>query len=372
VEADKPDPQKDLPNVAQRIESRYWLGNQLAEIGRAYMADAQHIQWLLEGPEAWNARRQSHSFRPDFRDAEFFKINAENKLAETNDNLMEVVGTKSSDDLIGSRRSKKFADFRSTNMRDSDLRSADLEMCDFQNADLSNADVRTLYDSDGRRRQTDLSKVAGLTQEQINSMSGDRGVILPQGLEYPPDWLEASSPVRDNSHRQASRQAVQAGLFSNRPAVILITASVLEQVSAFRESVRGNNHLASKEPEIRASLLSFLDALSTDLDRLLAIIPPDEIAPTMEAAEEAASWLDRFGNRFRDNLEKYVHPDNVADATLPLGIILGCGAIGALLGGPIGFGAGSVVGNYLTNNLKPGAVVDKIEELLEQDSGGRQ
>ena len=31
------------------------------------MASQDHIKWLLEGNDKWNTRRDSHSFRPDFR-----------------------------------------------------------------------------------------------------------------------------------------------------------------------------------------------------------------------------------------------------------------------------------------------------------------
>jgi hypothetical protein len=30
------------------------------------MANQQHIEWLLEGVEAWNARREREDFVPDF------------------------------------------------------------------------------------------------------------------------------------------------------------------------------------------------------------------------------------------------------------------------------------------------------------------
>ena len=317
------------------------------------MANPQHVEWLQEGAEAWNARRRT-SFIPDLREMAFpvsrYVIKNGKRVLKNGQRL-----TDGSHDLTG-------YDFG-----DADLRGAIFEDSDFdpRKARFTGADVRTPFKNDGTARPTNLTDVAGLTQTKLNAMRGDRGTILPEGLEYPPDWPEAT-------RRELSREVVKARLSTNRPAVILTAASVLEQVSAFRETVRGNNQFASEMPESHASRLDFLETLSNELHHLLAILPSDETPVTEEAAKETASWLDQFGDRLRGHAEKYIDPDNVADAASPLGIILGCGAIGALLGGPIGFGAGSFMGNYLTINLKPGAVADKIEKILEQNGEGRQ
>ena len=42
----------------------------------------------------------------------------------------------------------------------------------------------------GEREFTDLSETEGLTPWQIETMDGDRGVILPDHLTYPEDWPE--------------------------------------------------------------------------------------------------------------------------------------------------------------------------------------
>ncbi len=34
------------------------------------MANARHIEWLLEGAEVWNARRERQDFTPDFEGAD--------------------------------------------------------------------------------------------------------------------------------------------------------------------------------------------------------------------------------------------------------------------------------------------------------------
>ena len=37
------------------------------------MANPEHIKWLLEGVEAWNARREQNPFRPDLEGADISK-----------------------------------------------------------------------------------------------------------------------------------------------------------------------------------------------------------------------------------------------------------------------------------------------------------
>lgn len=408
------------------------------------MANPDHIEWLLEGVAAWNARRNEGYVSADFLDADLSGLIegrgeplslAEADLRRTRFERANISGADltranlwdsnlRSATLDGATLDKadlREADFRSASlvgasldealMEDADLRGADLSRssCDgadlsgarLQEADLSRAhfvgallrradlriatlrktalidarldeaDCRTIFyeTAPDIPVPTDLSDTIGLTQSQLDSMHGDRGVILPEGLEYPDHWPEPvpprSAPV--TPFRPVPPSAVQARLSANGSALVLTSASVLEQIAAFRDTVRGNNQLAAERPELRESLLDFLDALSADLERLVEIIPPDQTPVTDETAEQAASWLDRFGARLRESAAKYVAPENVADAALPLGIILGCGAIGALLGGPVGFGAGSVFGNLLTNNLKPGAAAERIGKLFEEE-----
>ena len=55
---------------------------------------------------------------------------------------------------------------------------------------LKGADCRTVINDAGEREFTDLSETEGLTPWQIETMDGDRGVILPDHLTYPEDWPE--------------------------------------------------------------------------------------------------------------------------------------------------------------------------------------
>ena len=71
-----------------------------------------------------------------------------------------------------------------------DLFWADLRGANLHRAKLQGADCRTVINDAGEREFTDLSETEGLTQEQLESMRGDRWVIIPDDLTYPEDWPE--------------------------------------------------------------------------------------------------------------------------------------------------------------------------------------
>lgn len=101
------------------------------------MADEQHIEWLLEGVEAWNARRKAKSFTPNFSGAKIHeafqaigRVNEKGRIElrganfrNANFDRAEVVGA----DSIG-------ADFGYANLSNSNFWFAD-----FSNANLSRA-----------------------------------------------------------------------------------------------------------------------------------------------------------------------------------------------------------------------------------------
>ena len=71
-----------------------------------------------------------------------------------------------------------------------DLFWAYLRVANLHRAKLQGADCRTVINDAGEREFTDLSETEGLTPWQIETMDGDRGVILPDHLTYPEDWPE--------------------------------------------------------------------------------------------------------------------------------------------------------------------------------------
>lgn len=152
----------------------------------------------------------------------------------------------------------------------------------------------------------------------------------------------------------AQAEAMAQRLSNNRDAIALTAASVLEQIAEFRELVRGNNQL---EPEFREKLLDFLDDLSAQLNALFELLPEDKKAPNEEAGEKGVRWLREFKASFFKEGAAYASPENVAKATIPTGIILGCTGIGSLLGFP---GAGGIVGALITSQIKPGKAAEEL------------
>lgn len=69
------------------------------------MANPEHIEWLLEGVDAWNARREKDDFVPDFEGADLYKIFSESG---------NLTGSKHID-LTGVNFTK--ADLRKTNIQ---------------------------------------------------------------------------------------------------------------------------------------------------------------------------------------------------------------------------------------------------------------
>ena len=70
------------------------------------------------------------------------------------------------------------------------LQGADLHAANLRWAKLKGADCRTVINDAGEREFTDLSETEGLTPWQIETMDGDRGVMIPEPLAYPEHWPE--------------------------------------------------------------------------------------------------------------------------------------------------------------------------------------
>ena len=106
------------------------------------VADPQHIQWLLEGVDAWNARRVAEPFTPDLPGAdlrdEFRKVRRRNyeKLMLRPIDLIgyNLSGADLKNAIIGD------ADLINAGLRDAHLSGAYLYGANLSGADLCNAD----------------------------------------------------------------------------------------------------------------------------------------------------------------------------------------------------------------------------------------
>lgn len=84
-------------------------------------------------------------------------------------------------DLMG--RNLAGTNLRGANLRGAYLIAADLSVSDFTHADLIGADLR-----DARLHGADLATVLFLTQQQVNSATGNSDTRLPHALERPFHW----------------------------------------------------------------------------------------------------------------------------------------------------------------------------------------
>ena len=128
------------------------------------MANKQHIEWLLEGVKAWNARRESEDqrlrgFRADFRGARLQRIFREH--GRLVDERIPLAGAHlthadfSASDL--SQSDLRDADLRGANLRASDLTEADLTRAILASANLGEATLTNANLSEADLRGVDLS-----------------------------------------------------------------------------------------------------------------------------------------------------------------------------------------------------------------------
>lgn len=102
------------------------------------MANAEHVAWLLEGVERWNAKWERLNFTPDFEGEDLYavfqrtnKLDEEDRVPLSDMNLKRANFRKS---RLSDRHRAVGAD-----LRDSDLREADPEEANMANSLLEGA-----------------------------------------------------------------------------------------------------------------------------------------------------------------------------------------------------------------------------------------
>lgn len=112
------------------------------------MGNETHIKWLLEGREAWNARRASQDFCPDFWFTDFHEIFSE--AGKHDRNGVVRLNRFNLDDAIFRGANLNRVDFGQSMLRRAKMTGARLSETGFHQADLSCAEfsVGSLGDSD--------------------------------------------------------------------------------------------------------------------------------------------------------------------------------------------------------------------------------
>ena len=115
------------------------------------MGNPEHIKWLLEGVDAWNARRRRENFMPDFRDEDLRGIFRDlDQEAEDGVNLIDCklsyTGHSSAEpehiNLTGAQFSDAVltgADLLGANLTDADFSGTNLKNANFFGTDLTGA-----------------------------------------------------------------------------------------------------------------------------------------------------------------------------------------------------------------------------------------
>ena len=88
------------------------------------MANLEHLAWLEEGPNRWNARRESRPFRPDLESG----------------NISKVFGAEDRDYIHSTQRAQvRGINFSFANLKDATLNNVDFTGANFVEADLNGA-----------------------------------------------------------------------------------------------------------------------------------------------------------------------------------------------------------------------------------------
>ena len=104
------------------------------------MADQQHIHWLFEGREEWNARRDENEFTPDFSGVDLYQaFRDENKLNSDGDIPLAGFDLRRAN-FVDSRLYTPFTT-ASADLSGANLRSAKLLRAHLPNAKLDDADL---------------------------------------------------------------------------------------------------------------------------------------------------------------------------------------------------------------------------------------
>ena len=172
---------------------------------------------------------------------------------------------------------------------------------------------------------------------------------------------ESNKPSeKEDAPHNALTTSSKENIVRNRDAIALNAAALIDQLTEFKERIRGLNRL---EPEIKQEVLDFIENLEMGLEALLASLPKENAPLSDDEEVVIGGWLDEFYPLMKTKAKHYVSPDNVSEAALPVSFILGFTAIGTMIAGPAGGGVGALVGGLITGQVKPGKAAD---ELMEQ------
>ena len=118
----------------------YPYGGDNQNSGSFDMADAQHVEWLLQGADAWNQRRESAPFKPFLMNADIYDAFSKRGLLDHNGRMPLNRYNLSDANLAGSNL--RNADFSEAVLCRSKLYSARLNGANFDRSDFTDAEFK--------------------------------------------------------------------------------------------------------------------------------------------------------------------------------------------------------------------------------------
>ena len=203
-----------------------------------------------------------------------------------------------------------------------------------------------------------MTKPVNSDELRARISAGERILSVQRAL-FEKDRIYSPGNVNSEFHEKKKR------IVENRAEIFLVARSILLQATDFREQVRIRNDL---DPDLRESTLLFLDRILSDSEVISDLLFTHDTNLDESVTTVVASRFDRFKSAFSEEFGKYFAIEAVSRTAVPGGLILACGALGGLVGGPFGFGAGSVFGQFLTGQLKAGAMVDRMAGRLSDEN----
>jgi hypothetical protein len=173
-----------------------------------------------------------------------------------------------------------------------------------------------------------------------------------------------------------SRQRVRDALINKKTELREFYEALLIEINVCHLQIEGDNWLAINEPEKRAELLKFLDDITILAKEIPDLTPDQDKQPTEKQIEKAQTWTYRYLETLKQQSDAFFAPETIARVSFPIGVILICGGIGALLGGLTlgglgifgGASMGTLVGKFITGELKAGSMVQKSIQAMEKEA----
>ena len=240
------------------------------------MANEEHINWLLEGAEAWNERRVSKPFRPDLSNIDIASLSETNSLRTIlGQQKTPLINTEGCFDLSGINLRDGFlshikadsvvareADFTNSNLLWARLPDADLWRSMFDNAILADTDL-TRSDLSGTRLWT-----ANLFTTANNLEYSDLEPLSKTSIVTTQDLMTVRAELDERYCNYVGKDAVSFYFRGHTSQAWSLSPSVMR-----RDDNSGDRLLRTSESELITELMaqhpsSFVGAPSA-FDRLV-------------------------------------------------------------------------------------------------------